>query len=201
MANTAIRPVDVAITQDWTKLIALFDSLRTRWQNNQLENGVLIPESGDCRYYFGNTGCFTTLDCVTGHAQDSALLSGAIVDSQLPWIKQLEQDFAPLKIFNFDISGMTGSFTPHVDRKPGHDGAHCRINYMLNNTAAVTYAQGLDGVESYPGRVHTAWLLDTTKTHWVDNSQSRYIFQINFHESYDTVSHWLDQHPGLMYGS
>ena len=160
-----------------------------------------MAESGDHHYHFGATGCFSTLDCVTETARDSALLSGAIVTAQLPWTAKLREDFAPLKIFNFDISGMTGSFKPHVDRKPGYDGAHCRINYMLNDTAAVTYAQGKHGVESYPGHVHTAWLLDTTKTHWVDNSQSRYIFQINLHEPYDTVCQWLDQHPGLAYGS
>ena len=201
MANTAIRPVDLTISQDWSKLITLFDSLRTRWQNDQLENGVYVEESGDYHYRFGNTGCFTTLNCVTKNAMNSALLSGAIVDSQLPWIRKLQQDFAPLTIANVDISGMTGSFDPHVDRRPNYNGPQCRINYMLNETSAVTYAQGLDGVESYPGHVYTAWLLDTEKTHWVDNSESRYIFQINFEESYNTVSQWLDQHPGLVYGS
>ena len=73
---------------------------------------------------------------------------------------------------------------------------HCNLNYIVESDPESTaYFQRPDGLHFYRSPKNTAWLLDSTVPHWVENEGQRIVFQLRFHSPYDQVRECLTQYP------
>jgi hypothetical protein len=119
----------------------------------------------------------------------------------LPWTTIFKKD---LEHFNISLNfyASIGELKPHVDGYSAEiaKNGHCRMNYILHDCNATSYVDNDGVIESYPSIGGNAYLLDTTKPHWVINNEKRYVFQCVFYHPFDQVADWFDAHPNLVYG-
>lgn len=207
MTSTASAKLDLTINQDWSRIVNIYSTMREKWINNELKLDSRNEHWSTDYYNFGNLGSLISLDNRTEKRKQCCTLTGKIIESQLPWIKQLKEDLTELGLESIGIMGTTASISGHVDlHNPEVDAVgHCRIIYMINNSDTVTYVKNNQQVEHYPSDANTAWLLDTTKYHWVEKQSGteeiRYVFQLTFYKQFSEVLEWFNNHPGLVYSS
>jgi hypothetical protein len=137
---------------------------------------------------------------LTEHSNVGGSISGPILESMLPWTKQLRKEMSEIDLSAIMFLECNQDMIPHADGKPLGVSHHCRINYMINDCDSVTYVDNNGTIESYPTVAGTAWLLDVSKLHWVKNNQKRHAFQLTFYKPFDEVLNWFNCHPNLSYG-
>ena len=189
---SAIAKINLTINQNWEQLITVGKTLQAKAHAGKLPEANWIESYQDYRYdlnEFGSVQFFDPITDPTDPKFSTVSYCGKIVEGMLPWSRKFRQDFADLNLVTFTYLETAGNITKHCDRldpETAHLG-HCRVIYVINDTNAVTYAE-LDGhIESYPSRAKTAWLLDTSKPHWIENNQIRQVLQITFHEPFAKV--------------
>lgn len=203
----ASAKLDITINQDWSRIIDIYSTMREKWISGALcldsKNSHWDTEYQDLGYL----GSLISLDNRTEQSKQCCTLAGKIVESKLPWIKQLKSDCADLRLESIGIMGTTTSISGHVDlhNLEVDQQGHCRIIYIINDSDCITYVKNNNQLEQYPSVAGTAWLLDTTKYHWVEKKSGpeeiRYVFQLTFYKKFEEVLEWFDRHPGLIYSS
>jgi hypothetical protein len=201
MSKRAVAKLDVKFNQDWSKIIDLYNNVNARWQADNMPEGHWVEDYQATRYDFGSACAFIPLDAITEERKVAGALVGKLFDSMLPWADDFKRDLGQFNLsLNFyeSIRGLK----PHID---GHspeimEKGHCRMNYILYDCNAMTYVDNDGVIESYPSIGGNAYLLDTTKLHWVVNNEKRYAFQCVFFHPFEEVAEWFDSHPGLIYG-
>jgi hypothetical protein len=202
MKSSAVTQVDLQINTNWNRLIDLFDSVNQKYKDNQLTDGIFVKEYNTMQYNFGELGCFISLDNLTDNPGESASLNGKILEHMLPCSQQIKHDLKDLDLVSMSILECTNDIHPHIDSQVQSDlPGQCRINYIIAGEDAVTFVDNDGQIESYRSIPGTAWLLDTTKLHWVKNSSRRHLFQLTFYQPYQTVLNWFNQHPQLIYNT
>jgi hypothetical protein len=152
------------------------------------------------RFDFGNHGSLISFDHIVSGNDTAGAISGLLVETELPWVGKLKNDLAELNLVSIAFQRNFGSLAPHSDGQEHADTIfHCALNYIIDDFDACTYVQDGNNILSYPSKKNTAWLLDTTKMHWVDGSAQRYVFQLRFHQKHSEVLDWFNCHPGLIY--
>lgn len=198
--SNAVEQLNIKFNQDWSKICALLDNLQHRWKNNELKQSTWVEEYKVTRYDLGALGSFIPLDSITANPKTGFTVNGKLLEAMLPWSKKIKNDFADSGLVSMSFLECHEDLKPHVDgQEPGITG-HCRLNYIIHDCDAVTYLDNNGKIESYPSTAGTAWLVDTTKLHWVKNGQKRQLFQLMFHRPFSEVYNWFQAHPNLQYG-
>lgn len=200
---SAVSRIDFYIDQDWSKLISAYDTIRKQWISGDLKGQKWVEEYQTYQYNFGSFGSLVSLDSISEQENSAAMLNGQIVESFLPWIKQLKQDMSEVDLIAITFFETNGPIKKHVDGviKDHNFKGHCRLNYVISDCDAVTYVDNNGTIESYPSQSATAWLLDTQKPHWVENHSTRHLFQLAFNRPYREVLDWFRSKPKFHYGS
>jgi hypothetical protein len=206
MIKPAIEKINLIIHQDWTKLTDLTNRVLVQGAEGKLPKGKFYEEYDDYRYDLNTYGSVFFLDSLSDPGTpkySSSMIGGKIVETLLPWSADCRKLFDGLNLVSFTYFVTKGNLAPHSD---GHlegqaDEGHCRLNYIVNDTDAMTYVDNDGKIESYPSHANTAWLLDTTKTHWVVNSQYRQVLQFNFSSSFDKVFNYISNLSKIEFGN
>lgn len=207
MNSIAAAKLDLTINQDWTRTISMYSTMKEKWANGELRLDSRNDHWDTDYYNFGELGSLISLDNRTKESKQCCSLTGKIVEMQLPWIKKLKEDCKDLELVSIGIMGTTASISRHKDLHNAEVDAkgHCRIIYVINNSDTITYVENNNEVEHYTSTANTAWLLDTTKYHWVDKKSGpeeiRYVFQLTFYKSFNEVLKWFNDHPGMVYSN
>jgi len=173
-----IAPINMQINYDWQPLLDKFQ---------YMESLLSKKSPSELKFNFGSSGCFVFLDDLTKTPRTTGVLHGKMIEQFLKdWIENFKNDLMPLKVGGLGIQKNTEDLLTHVDVIPGIDN-HCKLNYIITDGNGITYVENDTAIEQYPTVKNTAWLIDTTKEHWVKNSQERYVFQIVFHNSFNEV--------------
>ena len=117
----------------------------------------------------------------------------------MPWLAKFLDDTSELKPDDGAISFLIGNAGGHVDI-PENKSA---VNYIFYNTDNTSYTWVTDNIirETYPSQANTAWILDSHKLHGIVNNGERWTLSIHFHEEYQKIKEWFDQHPNLTYSN
>jgi hypothetical protein len=193
-----ISKINLKILQDWSSLIERFEYFNKLFLNTPKEKAKVWSEY--VRYDIGDYGSFTYYNASV--REIGGVISGAMVTTLLPWIDQMKNDLSELNLAGFAFQGNARDVSPHVDGQESSDtNKHCKLNYIIDNYDDKTYAKDDQGnVEFYPSHKDTAWLLDTTKNHWIaHNTRPRYIFQLSFHQDFEIVHDWFHSKGSLSY--
>jgi hypothetical protein len=203
-----VSKIDILFDLDWDPVFKKFIYLKDLI-NKQPPTKSLTTTFGETRYDFGDNGSFMFYNNISNIKNSSGALTGRIIENLLPWQEQLKNDFKEINLTGIGLQWGIDDLLCHVDGvdDPGQELSkaggihHCKLNYSLTDNDAITYAKNDDGsVETYPTVKNTAYLIDTTKPHWVKNSSTRFLFQLTFHEDFRKVNQWFSEHPGLSYG-
>ena len=208
---STIAKIDITINQDWSKVISIHNDIKKRWQDgklNKFKKEISMVDSAYTsayadaemvRYDFGNSGSFLPQQGNSEVEPMVSSLSGPIFTSQLSWISKLKEDFKELEP-SFSLQETNGCFDRHKDGEvKDSKKKHCKLNWVIEDGTGNTYSEDDDGsITSYPN-LKGGYLLDTTKFHWVECADTRYVFTISFHEPFDKVLSWLNDHPNLVY--
>jgi hypothetical protein len=206
--SIATHQIDLKFNQDWSKVINLYNKISKKWDNHELttsfhsatEDWVKENDGGVELFRVGNAGYFLPMDELTKNSSVGGSISGPILELLLPWTKQLRKDMEEIDLSSIMFLECNQDMIPHVDGKPLGVSHHCRINYMINDCDSVTCVDNNGTIESYPTVAGTAWLLDVSKLHWVNNNQTRHTFQLTFHRPFDEILNWFNSRPNLSYG-
>jgi hypothetical protein len=206
MTQPTVKKINLVIHQDWSEVMFVNQSIRERVSSGQLPDPVWVEEYGDYKYNFGNFGAIQFLDGLADHTTpkySTSMFYGKMVESMLPWTKEIRNTFKELNIAGFTYYETAGNISPHIDGQINGQAeqGHCRLNYIINDTDAVTYVDNNGNIESHGSESGSAWLIDTTKLHWVKNNQERQVFQITFHDPFKRVSDYLSGYPKLEFGT
>jgi hypothetical protein len=194
-----LSKIDIKFIHNWSPLIKKYKKFHQVLKSEPGSKKYIEGYNNSVRYDFGSAGSLTAYNIVTGTDVASAA-AGQIIESELPWIDKLKQDMSELQISAITVQCNFGSLSPHRDGKEESSTIyHCKLNHIIDNYNACSYVKDGDTVLSYPSEKDTAWLLDTTKVHWVNGTGERYVFQICFHQKYSEVAEWFNDHPGLVY--
>ena len=198
--KNAVAQINIKFNQDWSKIIDLLHHVQEKYNNGLLKQGQWIEEYMITRYDLGTMGSFIPLDSITKNPKTGSTINGLLLETLLPWSKKLKSDFRNSGLVSLAFLECCEDLEPHVDgQEPGIVG-HCRLNYIVYDCDSVTYLDNDGLIENYPSIGGTAWLVDTTKLHWVKNGEKRYLFQLMFHRPFSEVYEWFEQHPNLTYG-
>jgi hypothetical protein len=194
-----ISKINIKFVQDWSSLINKYQKFNQVWERNP--SGVkFIKGYASRRYDFGDSGSLISFDPILAENSKATTANGKIIESQLPWVNKLKEDLSELNLAGITFQSNFGSLKPHSDPQEDPNNIfHCKLNYIIDDFDACTYVKDGDTVMSYPSVKDTAWLLDTTKVHWVECTGQRYIFQVSFHQKYSEVLKWFNSHPDLIY--
>lgn len=190
--------VNLKINQDWSELIKRYEVTR-RFCIKHPETGKWRDALVMNRHDFGHNGSYAFFNSITKNPGTAGCLSGSIVESMLPWAAKLREDLKGLTIDSIAFQGNREGLHPHTDLKDEVLTGHCKLNYMINDQDYTTFVDSGTGIMSHPTKKDTAWLLDTTKYHWVNGQGMRYIFQLTFKDPFDKVQEYLEQR-NLSYG-
>lgn len=193
--------ISITFKHDWSNLIKKYDYLKTLLNNSPKAKSKWVDAYKAERFDFGESGSYVSFDTNTLIPGTASSLNGKIVENMIPWIDQLKNDLSELKLANIGFQGNYGSIERHNDNKDesGMEG-HCKLNYIIDNSNTISYAERDGIVESYPSEKDTGWLLDTTTVHWVEGEGQRYLFQLTFDQPFSEVLEWFEKHPNLVYG-
>jgi hypothetical protein len=197
-----ISKIELSIDHDWYPLIQKYQYLKKTLANFPENRGKYIDGYKTFRYDFGESGTVIYYDALTQNKKSAGSISGVIVENFLPWISKLKEDLADLNLASVGFQENTEKISAHRDgQEDSTTTKHCKLNYIIDDYTDITYAQDTQGnIEKYFSVKNTAWLLDTTTTHWTENNtQPRYLFQLTFHQDYNEVSRWFDQKGKLHY--
>jgi hypothetical protein len=182
--------VNLEINQDWAPILARTNKMFA------LEDKAKIEPFGDADHYvLGSMGT------ISKHKLSKKWyrLTSPIINKSMPWVDAMLTSMEKLKPDDGCISYLNGSGGQHID----FPHLPTSLNFIISSTdtSAFTWVQDDDTYETYPSEVNTAWLLNTQKTHGIENSGERWCFSIHFGEPYHTVKEWFDAHPNLKYGN
>jgi hypothetical protein len=190
-----VANIDILINQDWSAAIQKFEYLKNLIIDHPEIQGKRV---GDYMvlYNFAAAGAIGFFSNLTTKKYSAASWSGKMVENILPWTSQLRKDLQGLNLAAIGLQSNFENLSAHNDSEE----KHCKINYMLDDYSDITYVKNRGHLESYPSKKNTAWLIDTTKTHWVSNNTStRYVFQLTFHQDFSEVKNWFDNRGSLIY--
>jgi len=196
-----VSKIDLRIHQDWNPLIEKCDRIKNVLKNFSEEKAIRGGKNyGSLRYDFGESGSFMFFDDITTEKRTAGAMSGILVESFLPWINRLKEDLSDLNLVSVAFQFNAGNLRRHAD---ANDDCvkECKVNYIIDDYTDKTYTDDLHGtVSNYPSVKNSAWLIDTSKYHWVtNNTKTRYIFQLAFHQDYDEVAEWFVRKGRLEY--
>jgi hypothetical protein len=208
MNRTVITQIDLNIFQNWTKILSYYDVIDDKWTKDKLQhkNVATVGKTNIEMFDLGALGSLQPLDMLTKDTKSLSFLHGKILDSNLTWLAQLKKDFIDLKLSSVCLckSRLGSDVQRHKDIN--HDlqinQEICKLNYILNDSTAMTYVDNNGVSQSYPTKSNTAWLLDVTNDHWLQaNGGQLYMLQLCFYVSYNEALEWFKKHPNLSYGS
>jgi hypothetical protein len=200
-----VSKIDIFFHLDWDPVIKKFIYLKDLIINQPPTKSMVIS-FGETRYDFGSNGSLMFYNSISNTKNSSGSLTGRLIENFLPWQEKLKNDFKEIKLAGIGLQWGIDDLLCHADDPSGelrNAGVthHCKLNYLLTDNDAITYAKNDDGtIETYPTVKNAAYLIDTTKPHWVKNSSTRFLFQLTFHEEFEKVNQWFTEHPGLSYG-
>jgi hypothetical protein len=187
-----IKPIDLAIKFDWTKVIKVYDTLYTRAKPTDWR---LVQGSGLVPYFqidYGDYGSLIQNDIT--YKNEWYSWSGKMLLSLLPWRDKLYGVFDGLHVHSVNFVAIYANLEKHVDSKNPHekDLEFTNLNYIISSTdsAAETLAYDSAGQSvtgSYRSQPGTAWILDPSLPHQVRNCGTRYTLQIKIANSFTTV--------------
>ena len=196
-----LAKIDIKFIQNWSPLIKQYQKF-DQVLSKRPSSGKLIKGYSEIRFDFGSAGSLTPYDNIVSGNDIASAITGTVVENQLPWVNKLREDMSELKLSAIGFQSNIGSLTPHIDGQEQTETVfHCKLNYIIDDFDACTYVQDGDNKLSYPSKKDTAWLIDTTKLHWVNGTGRRYIFQLAFHQKHSEVLDWFNSRPGLVYSS
>jgi len=187
------KQINLKITNyDWAQLINKLHQIKT-FCDAHPERGVFYKSVDTSRYDFGNLGSFMPFNGITDIPNVAGCISGTMVESIIPWVDQLKKDLQGLIVSGITFQYNTAGLNRHIDGQVDSETKkHCKLNYMIRDENYSTFIDAGTEVLSYPTKKDTAWLIDTTLPHWVEGRGTRYIFQVSFHDSFDTVYQHLE---------
>ena len=199
--TSAILQVDLVISHDWSKTVSLYNLIYKKWIQDELPGKKWVEEYHTYQFDFSSYGSLVSLDSITDKEKTAGMLNGPIVESTLPWIKNLKKDLSSLNLVAVAFYETQGSIHRHKDGllSDQKDKGHCRLNYIVTDCEAVTYVDSDGVIDHYPSIANTAWLLNTQKEHWVENQTKRHLFQLTFNQPYEEVREWFQQRGPLRY--
>jgi len=193
--------IPFAIDYDWSRMIRIYDVLIEKHRSGFFKNTTYrFPHIPDLEAHdIGKYGTIVTSRGLTPW-EDWYVWTGQLLDTVFPWTQTLKDRFSEHNIDFVDISLSRHfhSISQHIDRKTAgiaEDG-HCNLNYIIESDPdARSYFESAEGTVCYPSPQNTAWLLDSSVSHWVENEGPRIVFQLRFHSPYQLVLDNLQQYP------
>lgn len=186
---------------DWRRMIGIYDALIEKQRAGLFDaTAYSTPHVPDLvAHDIGSYGMLFTSQQLTPN-EIWYVWNGQLLETVFPWSAKLRQKFGShgIDLVDFSLSRHFHSIKKHTDKKaPGvATQGHCNLNYIVESDPESTaYFQRPDGLHFYRSPKNTAWLLDSTVPHWVENEGQRIVFQLRFHSPYDQVRECLTQYP------
>jgi hypothetical protein len=183
--------VSLTIEHDWKTTIDKFHKL-SKLEKNSIES-----------YSYGNSQHFElgSLGNISKHTPSDHWyrLSGIVLHKTMPWLTDMLSLMKEIKPNDGEISYIKGNGAAHIDLPH----MQTALNYIFYNSdsSAYTWVEHDGKKEKYISEVNTAWLLDTQKTHGIENSGDRWTLSIHFNTDYKTAREWFNDHPNLQFGN
>lgn len=193
--------IPLEIDYDWSRMIRIYDVLIEKHRSGFFKDTTYrFPHIPDLEAHdIGKYGTIVTSRRLTPY-EDWYVWTGLLLDTVFPWTQQLKDHFEQHNIdfVDFSLSRHFHSIKQHVDRKTAGvaEQGHCNLNYIIESDPdARSFFESTAGVCFYPSPVNTAWLLDSSVPHWVENEGPRTVFQLRFHSPYQQVLDHLCENP------
>jgi len=199
-----IKNIDLLKNTDWSKVDKIAAHLFTKIKEGKYEEHVTheAAYSADIYSIKNNGSVIANYNLTDG--KPWLAWCGHFLETMLPWSKNVKDHFLKnnLNFVNFSYFEHDSYVKPHIDGKKDSEknAGHCNINFIVacEDTNAHTWVKDGDTMLSYNSTPNTAWLLDTTKTHAIENNGLRKIFQIKFHDSFDTIKTFIENNPDIL---
>ena len=190
-----IVQVNFKVQHDWSKLITIYKNIIDHWTNNKLHNQVYLKEINTYQYDLGVFGSLTVLDDITPQKKkgSASFLHGRIVESNLPWIQQLQNDLSPINLSSVCIFNSNQNITSHTDKSQIVDKQNeiCKLNLFMTDSDSQLHVENDGQVESITAVTNQAWLLNVVNPHWATIPQDLFLFQLSFNKPFDQVVEWF----------
>jgi hypothetical protein len=190
-----IVQVNFKVQHDWSKLITIYKKIIDHWTNNKLHNQVYLKEINTYQYDLGSLGALTVLDDITPQKKkgSASFLHGSIVETNLPWIQQLQNDLSPINLSSVCVFNSNQNITSHTDRSRiiGKQNEICKLNLFMADSDSQLHIENNGQVESVTAVANQAWLLNVVNPHWATIPQDLFLFQLSFNKPFDQVIEWF----------
>ena len=197
------KPVQITIHHNWDKLLNSYDQIHLMWQQGRLKTKQYHDSYQTYFIDLGGIGSLQLLDNLCTDEKTASFLHGNLVETNLPWLSKLREDFADLDIAAISLFSSCKDVLPHRDFEPDNQtqGHICKINYVIKTADAEIFVNGDQGTESYSCLKGLALLMDVERDHGLtSNGNQVYTFQISFHKQFEEVAEWFDRHSEFEYG-
>lgn len=192
-----LKPIELEIKQDWSRIIASFQQVHQLWKRNQLRSAKYDPAYETNFYELGALGSLQSLDNLCVEDQAAAFLHGKIIETDLSWLSRMSGDFGEIGMAAVCLFASNQNIKPHRDFDPDNkqQGNICKIHYVLCDSDATIHVDD----QSFTCQANTAWLMNVEHLHWMTTNDWVYTFQISFHRPFQEVAAWFDNHEKFVY--
>lgn len=194
--NKLVYQPGITINHNWSKTIQVLnygiDLVQTH--SPKITKEYKYSEYGYL-YEIGSSG---TVSHITNGSEFWYNFTGPLVESTMPWLKDLLSTVEELEPAFVSINKMVGNGAEHRDQP----GINVGLNYFINTTNSTTYVKDDDGyTESYPSVAKTGWIADISKLHRIENTDERIWFNLRFGKPFLECKEWFASHPNLVFGA
>ena len=199
-----IKNIDLLKNTDWKKIDKVASQLFIKIKEGKYEDHVTHEVAYNADIYSLKNNGSVIVNYGLTDGKPWLNWCGHFLETMIPWSKNVKDLFLKnnLNFINFSYFEHDSYVKPHIDGKKENEKnlGHCNINFIVSceDTNARTWVRHEDITLSYNSIPDTAWLLDTTKTHAIENNGLRKIFQIKFHDSFDIIKTFIEKNPDIL---
>ena len=188
---------------NWDRTMKMYKHICDQIQQNKYTNRYYEPSyKADIISLGENAG-----GVLVSHTLDKWIIwTGPLLETSIPWCKDLKKKFLDnnLNFVNYCFSCHYQDIPMHTDGKTEKEKVqgHCNINYVVDcvDRHAYTWSKDQnndDAQKKVSSGKNTTMLLQTDAPHGVVNNGARYVFQIRFHDPYETINNFIETNPNI----
>ena len=196
------------INTDWSRVQSISSKMFSKLENGDFDKDKKLREEyGAVEYNLGNYGSLF-LDTENEDGLPWYHWTGPLLTSNISWGKQIEEKLknSPINFSNFTYFIHQRKVFEHTDGKTDEEKSfdgHCNLNFVISCEDPTSYTFIGRGSEqkTYPSNGDSAWLIDTTIPHGINNHGKREVFQMKFYNSFDRVVNYLLDNPDILWSN
>lgn len=191
-----INPVPIIIHQDWSRLTDIINEyIDLADQESEQMTSIQYWSPGFKICTFGEK---LTLRHVRerGCCGCYAIQGGSVLTEELPWLNDMIEDLAELKVSDIMFNKIEGDGVPHIDLGVGPVAVN---HFFMPDKTSLTRIWDDHYEESYWHHAGSTWILNSQVIHSIENVGDRYWFNFRLNAEFDVVKKWFEKIDYLQY--